>query len=122
MARVEFATLQAALVGYTAELDKINAAMTAIRKQLGGRDRVSRDGQGPKPKHHMSAAGRRAITEAQKKALGCGTQGCKEGRTEAQDVTSRQSEARGESGKGESGESESNDRVELQEWSVRRFS
>src|SRR5215470_4299273 len=67
MPRLDFATLQAALVGYTAELDKIDAAMSAIRKQLRVRGAVSTDGHGAKLKHHMSAAGRRAIAEAQRK-------------------------------------------------------
>ena len=67
MTTVDNAILQAALVGYTAELDKINAAMAAIRKQLGVRGTVSTDGDGAKPKHHISAAGRRAIVAAQRK-------------------------------------------------------
>jgi hypothetical protein len=70
MTRVDNAILQAALVGYTAELDKINAAMAAIRKELGlhgTRAAAPAGGDRAKPKHHISAAGRRAIAEAQRK-------------------------------------------------------
>jgi hypothetical protein len=64
--------LEAALVGYQAELQKIDEKLTAIRKQLGGRvnipvltPAVSSDGS--RPKRQMSASGKRRIAEAQKK-------------------------------------------------------
>jgi hypothetical protein len=60
-----------ALVGYAAELQKIEGKITAIRKQLGGRVNttiaatVASNGSGPK--RQMSAAARRRIAAAQRK-------------------------------------------------------
>jgi hypothetical protein len=68
MPTFDASTLQAALVGYNAALDRINANMSAIRKQLGGHAiRAVAGFQRAKPKHKMSTAGRRAIAAAQKK-------------------------------------------------------
>jgi hypothetical protein len=62
--------LEAALVGYQAELQKIQEKIAAIRRQLGGRvaalvPAISSDGS--RPKRQMSAAAKRRIAEAQKK-------------------------------------------------------
>jgi hypothetical protein len=55
-----------ALVGYEAEIGKINAAIAGIRARLGEQP-VGSDGQtGPK-KHRMSASARRRIATAQRK-------------------------------------------------------
>jgi hypothetical protein len=70
MQGLDAATLQAALVGYNVELDKINAHISAIRKQLGGRAThaaVFADGDGTKPKRKLSAAAIKHIADAQKK-------------------------------------------------------
>ena len=62
--------LAMALVGYEAEIDKINAAIAEIQAKLGhrgpGRPRAAVDGATPK-KRTMSAAGRRRIAAAQRK-------------------------------------------------------
>jgi hypothetical protein len=69
--KFDSATLEMALVGYTAELRKIEEKMTAIRKHLHGRVNiataatVASNGSGRKGR--MSAAGKRRIAEAQKK-------------------------------------------------------
>ena len=58
--------LAMALVGYEAEIGKINAAIAGIRARLGEQP-VGSDGQtGPK-KHRMSVAARRRIATAQRK-------------------------------------------------------
>ena len=63
--------LEAALVGYRAELQKIQEKMSAIRKQLGGRVNITAPApavsDGFRPKRQMSAVGKRRIAEAQKK-------------------------------------------------------
>src|SRR6516165_2565687 len=70
--QVDPSILEMALHGYEAELQKIQGAMAAIRKQLGmrgnggGMMRIGRHGDGAKAKHHMSAAGRKHIADAQK--------------------------------------------------------
>ena len=58
--------LQAALIGYQAELGRIDAAMDAIRSQLNGKTTHSSPA-GIGPKRVMSAAARKRIAEAQKK-------------------------------------------------------
>jgi hypothetical protein len=72
MARNDLALLQAALIGYQTELERINAAMADIQKRLAH----SRNGHiapmpvakgGPVKKHRISAEGRRRIAEAQRK-------------------------------------------------------
>ncbi|HYM05144.1 MAG TPA: hypothetical protein VEU11_01160 [Terriglobales bacterium] len=59
-----------ALVGYEAEIGKINAAIREIQAQLGhrgpGRPRAATDGTAPK-KRTLSAAARRRIAAAQRK-------------------------------------------------------
>ena len=67
MPKLDTALLQAALFGLESERDRIEAAMSAIRRQLGGRSSVYAAGNGAQPKHTMSEAGRRAIALAQKK-------------------------------------------------------
>ena len=67
---LDASTLRAALIGYNAELEKINAHISAIRKQLGGRvtlSAVSVDGHGAKPKRILSADAIKHIVDAQKK-------------------------------------------------------
>jgi hypothetical protein len=61
--------LEMALVGYQAELQKITANMSAIRKQLGVRGNGSpRVIATRKSSHHrMTTAGRKHIADAQKK-------------------------------------------------------
>jgi hypothetical protein len=58
-----------ALIGYLAELQKIEEKMSAIRKQLGGRVSITSPSfsGGAGPKRQMSAAARKRIAEAQKK-------------------------------------------------------
>src|SRR6266853_6803247 len=62
--------LAMALVGYEAQIAKINAAIREIQAQLGhrgpGRPRVAADGAAP-AKRVMSAAARRRIAAAQRK-------------------------------------------------------
>jgi len=62
--------LAMALVGYEAQIAKINAAIAEIRARLGhrgpGRPTATKDGTAPK-KHTMSAAARRKIAAAQRK-------------------------------------------------------
>ncbi|HTS64991.1 MAG TPA: hypothetical protein VMH28_23370 [Candidatus Acidoferrales bacterium] len=65
MAKHDVSILEAALIGYQSELAKIDAAMEAIRAQLGGRT-VQADSPGP-GRRPMSAAARRRIAAAQKK-------------------------------------------------------
>jgi len=58
--------LAAALIGYEAEIGRINAAIAEIRAKLGTRA-VAPDGQPAPQKRTMSAAGRRHIAAAQRK-------------------------------------------------------
>ena len=69
--KIDPSILEMALVGYQAELQKIDEKMTAIRKQLGVRVNIpvlaSAVSDGSGPKRRMSAAARKRIAEAQKK-------------------------------------------------------
>lgn len=68
MSTIDASILQAALVGYNTALDRINANISALRTQLAGRAiRADAEVQWVRPKHTMSAAGRKAIAVAQKK-------------------------------------------------------
>jgi hypothetical protein len=70
MPKLDTSTLEAALIGYQAELLRIDAAISTIRKQLGGRGTsplLAKARAKAKVAHHMSAAGRKAITDAQHK-------------------------------------------------------
>jgi hypothetical protein len=70
MARLDDSVLQAALVGYAAELEKINERIAAIQHQLNGRSTRAASptgGAGTKPKSGISAAGRKHIAAAQRK-------------------------------------------------------
>ena len=68
---IDIATLQAALVGYQAELSRIDAKMAEIRKALGpGRRKAIVTGGAAvsgSPKRTLSAAARKRIAAAQKK-------------------------------------------------------
>ena len=62
--------LEMALIGYAAQVQKINDAISEIQKELrggGATIATSVDGAEPKRKRHMSAAGRAAIAAATKK-------------------------------------------------------
>jgi hypothetical protein len=69
---MDAATLQAALVGYSQQLDEIQEKMEEIRRQLGksGRQKASRSAPepaaAPPRKNRMSAEGRARIAAAQK--------------------------------------------------------
>ena len=67
MPRLDEATLQAALVGFTAQLDTVNQRIAEIQKRLGGRAAVPVSGDSAKPKRQMSAAAIKRIRAAQKK-------------------------------------------------------
>jgi hypothetical protein len=58
--------LAMALIGYEAEITKINSAIAEIRARL-GEQAVGGDGQPASKKRTMSAAGRRRIAAAQRK-------------------------------------------------------
>ena len=58
---------EAALIGYEAERQKIEAAMAAIRKQVDGRAAAPAVNGARRPKRVMSAAARRRIAAAQRK-------------------------------------------------------
>ena len=59
--------LEAALVGYQAKLTEIQAAMSAIRSQLGNKPAAAATAPAKEGRRKMSAAGRRRIAAAQKK-------------------------------------------------------
>jgi hypothetical protein len=68
--QIDHSTLEMALVGYEAELQKIEGAMAAIRKQLGIRGngaRVMPTGVRTNGRRQMSAAARKRIAAAQLK-------------------------------------------------------
>jgi hypothetical protein len=70
--RIENSVLEMALVGYQAELNKIEEKMADIRRQLGGRvshnaTPIRADEANPKRKRNLSAAARRRIGAAQRK-------------------------------------------------------
>ena len=72
MARHDASLLEAALVGYQAELTRITSAMADIQKQLGHRNGrrvqlVAEPAVPRKKKHRISAEGRARIAEAQRK-------------------------------------------------------
>jgi hypothetical protein len=57
-----------ALIGYEAELRKIDDKIAEIQKQLGGRTKaVAAPADGAKPRRRMSASARKRIVAAQKK-------------------------------------------------------
>jgi len=64
--------LQAALIGYEAQVQKINGAIEDVQRQLGRRSLKARSSAGPastnaRRKRHLSAEARARIAEAQKK-------------------------------------------------------
>jgi len=68
---IDIATLQAALVGYQAELSRIDARMALVRKALGPGRRKAIVGGGVstpgRKKRTLSAAARKSIAAAQRK-------------------------------------------------------
>jgi len=67
MPKLDEATLQAAVVGFTAQLDTVNQKIAEIQNKLGGRAAVRFSSDGAKPKGKLSASARRRIAAAQKK-------------------------------------------------------
>jgi hypothetical protein len=72
MPKIDSSIIEMALVGLQSEAQRIEAAMAAIRKQLGVRGKsaavsISTDGATPRRKHYISAAALRRISLAQKK-------------------------------------------------------
>jgi hypothetical protein len=72
MPKIDSSILEMALVGLRAEAQKIEATMSAIRRQLGVRGKsaavsISMDGATPSRKRQLSAAALRRISLAQKK-------------------------------------------------------
>jgi hypothetical protein len=72
MSKIESSILEMALVGLTAEAQRIEEKMEVIRKHLGVRGRsaatsFSTDGATPRRRRQMSAAALRRISLAQKK-------------------------------------------------------
>jgi len=71
MARIDTSLLEAALVGYQAELQRIETAVADIQRRLGRGGTISRPSNGtaatPKKQHRISAEGRARIAEAQRK-------------------------------------------------------
>ena len=66
--QIDQSTLEMALVGYQAELKKIEEAIATIRRQLGGRAARLPAAEGASPrKRTLSAAARRRIAAAQRK-------------------------------------------------------
>ena len=62
----ERAVLEAALVGFEGEIERIRGMMTEIRRRLGGAA-ITTNGSQPKPRRKMSAAARKRIAAAQRK-------------------------------------------------------
>ena len=68
MAKLDSATLAAALIGYQAELSKIDSKMAELRAHLRGSPPTTNGaGQTARKRGGMSAAGKRRIAEAQRK-------------------------------------------------------
>ena len=70
--QIDRSVLEMAFMGYEAERQKIEAAMVAIRKQLGVRGKsaagpINTAGATPRRKRQLSAAALRRISAAQKK-------------------------------------------------------
>jgi hypothetical protein len=63
------ALLEAALIGYQHQLDQIEAKMTDLRRELGGKSPAAapKSASGPGKKRQMSAAARKRIATAQRK-------------------------------------------------------
>jgi hypothetical protein len=59
--------LAAALIGYQAELSKIDARVAELRAQLRGSPATNGTGQVARKRRGMSAAGKRRVAEAQRK-------------------------------------------------------
>ena len=68
MARHDQSLLEAALVGYEQEKQRIERAMADIRARVGGRQSAATaDGKPARKKRRISAEGRARIAEAQRK-------------------------------------------------------
>ena len=65
--RIDEATLQAALVGFAVELEKVNQRIAEIQKKLGHRATAPVSVAGGKPRRKISAAAIERIRKAQKK-------------------------------------------------------
>ena len=64
---IDLETLQAALIGYQTEQDRITKAIADLQAQLKGGKAPARAGRATKPKRKLSAAARKRIAAAQKK-------------------------------------------------------
>ena len=68
MAKLDPDTINAALIGYQQELERIQGKIADLQRQLGRRSESSSQAQArPTRKHHVSAEGRARIAAAQKK-------------------------------------------------------
>src|SRR5215831_10312322 len=63
----DYSFLQAALIGFTAERDRVQQAISELEKHLGGRTTRSGAQSGPRPKRKLSAGARQRIADAQTK-------------------------------------------------------
>ena len=59
--------LEAALIGYQLQRDRIDKAIAELRQKLGGKAASAISSDGQRPKRKMSAAARKRIAAAQKK-------------------------------------------------------
>jgi hypothetical protein len=59
--------LEAALIGYQLQRDRIDNAIAELRQKLGGKTAPAISSDGQRPKRKMSAAARKRIAAAQKK-------------------------------------------------------
>src|SRR5215467_5014928 len=68
MAKLDNEILNAALIGYQKELERIQGKIAELHKQLGKRPAASSQADSRRArKHHVSAAGRARIAAAQRK-------------------------------------------------------
>jgi hypothetical protein len=59
--------LEAALIGYQLQRDRIDKAIAELRQRLGGQTAHAVSAHGERPRRKMSAAARKRIAAAQKK-------------------------------------------------------
>jgi hypothetical protein len=67
MAKLDPDILNAALIGYQQELERIKGKIADLQRQLGRRSEPTPAQARPARKHHVSAEGRARIAAAQKK-------------------------------------------------------
>ena len=67
MAKLDPETLNAALIGYQQELERIQGKIAELQRQLGRRPQSSSAQARTATKHHVSAEGRARIAAAQRK-------------------------------------------------------